>query len=1131
VNQCYVPPTPTPPPPTPTPGPLYMIYGNVFYDTNSSGFPDPGELMYDGTKGNPAYVNITNGPPTGTYSINNNGFYGTLREYVPNTLYTVTLQSIPAGCSTTATNPNPFSMPPSDVTINYPLICGGPTPTPPPTVTIQGHHVDSSGNDLVLAGQKVTVNTVPSSSKTDSPIWFFNTLSPGTYTATADNISGYATSYSLYSCTNSSCPPLTHTTYTSGNSVSNIPLPTGGNYADIFFKYTPSCTAGSTYAINGTVTGQPSGTKLTVCRDPNIPGSCAGAQDSTTTNPSNGTYKLSNISSDTYHFIYLDKSPLSTNYSVNPPNPITIDSGICPTTANFTIGTGPTPTPTPPLGGPTSTPAPTSFPTPTSPPFSSSCNYIDPSTIANSPTVVLAPDGHTLNITYTLSNVSNPTVNFYRNTSPGFLGPTPPPTATLFSTQFGNYGSNFHTGIQYPLSGGGGNYYNYYNYQIAKTSNGSTTYSNPYSVLVQKPNLPPCSPWPYGYNPGTISGANQVSSTDTSITFELSYYVNSFNFWGCNTTCYPSVLPPYLKIQRSSSNTVSYIPFNSYDSPPTSACSIPGWWNPWCKQTTWKVKYTLSLPPNTSDNLTVSGFGTNTTYCGYDTFNGSALPFGAGTQEGQAVTLGTNPTLAAGQAENNVSLSWTPTQDGVDVQGYYIEGPLNRWTLGTQLASPTRSYNPPTWTFTTTDNLNALLPGTYYYGATVYYATVCSGGTVQTDQTAFNWTGKFYEVSGNVFVDANKNKVKDTGEKNYTGAITISSSTGSVAYQGNGNFKVSSLPEGTYTISYTNLPTGYQVSYPVNGPPPSFDVIVGTFCSVGSSNSAACIGQGDIKDLNFGITNLTPWIQSVGLDIRIDSGFNNYIPSTALQPYASTLGSGGTPGIIFSGANSYDLGLGQASPNPYNWIVGGPIFPEIFVPKQTNVIQTSYAYQISTAQQNGLTPTDIDASCSFGIGNCILSLSLPHGLYIANGNLTLSKSGNSGYVFGVNQNYVILVNGDLTINRDITVPNGSTVTFAVSGNIYIDKSVTDIAGYYSADQGFIVLGTNNCSVASDVQLKVEGSVVVNAGQNGGTFQNQRDLCANDAFTPAVQFIERPDFIINSPQLIRFTRPIQKEVAP
>lgn len=1081
INECPVPTTPPTPTPTPT----------------------PGQCQKDSDCGTPANVCTT------VYCLGapNNG----ICVYNPAPVGTV------CDANGSVCDGNGICLVPTPT--------AGPTPTPPSTVTIQGHHVDSSGNDFVLAGQKVTVNTVPSSSKTDSPTWFFNTLSPSSYTTTADNISGYTASYS--SCINCT----THTSYTSGNSVT-VTLPTGGNYADIFFKYTPVCTAGSTYTINGTVTksgGGSPGKTLTLCLDPAGTTACTSGTFAYT-NPQ-GAYSFPNVASGSYND-FLAPSSLPANYSVVPPNPVAVNS--CSTNvnnANFTISTAPapTPTPTPPPAGPTATPTPVPFPT--SPP-GRSCQYLDPPT--DSPTVALQPDGHTLNITYTLGNVSNPIVNFYRNTTPGFLGPTPPPTATLFSTQFGNYGLTFHTNPQLPNN----SVPNYYNYQIVKTSNGVTSYSNAYSVALQKPNQPYCAT-PDSYRPTKITGANWVSSTATTVTFDLTYDVSSVLV--SYTKESPNYPPPYLKIQRSSQSNPAYIPFNSYISPPTGICSSSRYW--WgstrCDVSTWKARYTLSLPPGTTDTFTVSSY--NAGQCYYYNFDGSA-PFTADIQEGPAITPDTT-TLMAAQTEtptdegstpgNSVRLNWAPTQDGVEAQAYYNQGSTNRWPTQTQLANKIPVWNPSsqTGTFTATDDLSAkpsLPSGTYYYGAQVIYDASCS--IMQTDQTAFNWTGKFYTVSGNVFVDTNKNRLKDPGEQNYTGNITISS-LGSVAYQGNGNFKVDSLPEGSYTISYTSLPTGYQMSYPVNGPPPGFDITVGTSCSVGSSNSAACIGQGDIKDLNFGITNLIPWIQSVGLDLRMDNGFNSYIPASALQPYASILGSGGTPGIIFSGDNSYDFGLGQASPNPYDWIVGGFIYPEIFVPKQLDVIQTSYAYQIATADKNGLTPTDIAVYCSFGIENCILSPTLSHGLYIANGNLTLSKSGNSGYVFGVNQNYVILVNGDLTINRDLTVPNGSTVTFSVSGNIYIDKSVTNIGGYYSTDGNFIAQGINNCAVGSDVQLKVEGSVVVNAGLGSGGFQNQRDLCANNTTTPAVQFIERPDFIINSPQLIHFGSPIWKEVAP
>lgn len=106
-----------------------------------------------------------------------------------------------------------------------------PTPTPIPEVTIQGRFKDTLGNDFVLSGQRVTLsNSLTTSS---SPDWYFNKLLPATYTVTASDIPGYIVSHAV--CVN--CAPPT-ATYTNGNSVTVSLLQTG-NYADIYFKYSP----------------------------------------------------------------------------------------------------------------------------------------------------------------------------------------------------------------------------------------------------------------------------------------------------------------------------------------------------------------------------------------------------------------------------------------------------------------------------------------------------------------------------------------------------------------------------------------------------------------------------------------------------------------------------------------------------------------------------------------------------------------------------------------------------------------------------------------------------------------------------------------------------------------------------
>ena len=409
-----------------------------------------------------------------------------------------------------------------------------------------------------------------------------------------------------------------------------------------------------------------------------------------------------------------------------------------------------------------------------------------------------------------------------------------------------------------------------------------------------------------------------------------------------------------------------------------------------------------------------------------------------------------------------------------------------------------------------------------------------------------------YTISGSVFVDTNKDGVKNGAEVNYTaGSITITSTGGTVSYPASGQFTVSNLPAGTYIISYTSLPSEYSMIYPTTGPPSQFEVIVGPpSCSTDIAHGSSCLIDDSIINLNFAIAPADPWIQSTCTDIRFDNGFNYYIPSTgtcggAGGAYASvTAATCTTPGIIFSGENNAVFGQGNASQTPYGWVVGGSSYPELFTPSRGNVIRTSYKYMSGKIKQAGLPPTDITGSCGTdGKNPCVLGAGFNNGLYIADGDLIFSGQGTpKSYTFPEG-NYVILVDGKLTIKARIIVQKGSTVTFIVSGDIIIDPSVGNtniegftsttphIEGFYSADGSFIIQGTNNCSVGADKRLNIAGSVVVNAGLTGGTFQNQRDLCAGNATCPAFSIQERPDFILNAPDIIKYQNTIYQEVAP
>jgi len=256
--------------------------------------------------------------------------------------------------------------------------------------------------------------------------------------------------------------------------------------------------------------------------------------------------------------------------------------------------------------------------------------------------------------------------------------------------------------------------------------------------------------------------------------------------------------------------------------------------------------------------------------------------------------------------------------------------------------------------------------------------------------------------------------------------------------------------------------------------------------------------------------------------MRWDSGFNNFLPSSNI--YASIPGSGGMPGIIFSGASTPSFGNGQASSNPFNWQAGSPTYPEVFTDTHS-LIPTSYGFLLGTAQKSGITPIPIVSLADI----------TTHGIYKVEGDLNLAGA---DYTFGAG-NFIILVNGNLNINRRIKVPVGSTAIFSASGDIGVNSALgetvsstaTTIEGLYSADNNFIADGNNNCAIGADLRLNIAGSAFANAGRAGGTFVNNRTLCGDNNSYPSVSFVERPDFILNYPAMVQQTTRTWQEIAP
>ncbi len=254
--------------------------------------------------------------------------------------------------------------------------------------------------------------------------------------------------------------------------------------------------------------------------------------------------------------------------------------------------------------------------------------------------------------------------------------------------------------------------------------------------------------------------------------------------------------------------------------------------------------------------------------------------------------------------------------------------------------------------------------------------------------------------------------VKITGPTNTT--LTFSGgtfTTGQTLYSGN------------YTIQYTNLPSGYQTTYPLNGPPPSLQVSVGNYpgqtqCYANGNHDSSCDANGNIIFADFGITNEFAWIQGVCSDLRVDNGFSDPVPPTAncggtSAPYADICTSGSV-GIIYTGNTDANFLTGGSS--TAGWVVGGnqtSNYPESFTPVNQTIIRSSYSYVTTTLQQAGITATNLSTYCSFS--SCTLNYNtqpiLPSGVYIVNGNLNLVGS----YIEPANTNVTILVNGTTTL--------------------------------------------------------------------------------------------------------------------
>jgi hypothetical protein len=153
------------------------------------------------------------------------------------------------------------------------------------------------------------------------------------------------------------------------------------------------------------------------------------------------------------------------------------------------------------------------------------------------------------------------------------------------------------------------------------------------------------------------------------------------------------------------------------------------------------------------------------------------------------------------------------------------------------------------------------------------------------------------------------------------------------------------------------------------------------------------------------------------------------------------------------------------------------------------------------------------------------------GIYYANTDITIDNV----WSFPAGRKAIILIDGNLTIKKRITVPVGSFLAFIVSTNINITGNVgdkdaaptPDLEGVYFCD-GLLNTNSDN-DTGSGFRLVAQG---IFAAKGGFVLSTPgRDVKNDNPTTPAELFVFRPDFIANMPQALLFSSYSWQEKAP
>ncbi|MFZ2199440.1 MAG: hypothetical protein WAV40_01485 [Microgenomates group bacterium] len=425
------------------------------------------------------------------------------------------------------------------------------------------------------------------------------------------------------------------------------------------------------------------------------------------------------------------------------------------------------------------------------------------------------------------------------------------------------------------------------------------------------------------------------------------------------------------------------------------------------------------------------------------------------------------------------TITWTPGANGAS-QKLYVD--QSQTEVNTDC--PTAGACEANSTLTTADTselVSGLLPSTTYYFRVVTYSDAsCSRDAVTTFTTPAN----VGIVSGFVYLDST-NTCDTTPFPGQT--VQIDATSPGAVSDATGAFSLTGLISTTHTLGVT-IPAGY---------------ICSTGASCNTCNKTGVISP-SANNFFYLTQNRAAWWQARGAGVYSGSSaggtvLGSTIPDSiaAGSRYLSNAAAGGTGGVVLrASGDSPSLGAGAVN-------AGGWSAKSTYKGKRAD-----YAY---FAKEMGL----LTSSPS------LLNLDNKPGTVADFHYINTASSINNPWAIDAGEKYIIFVNGDLTINANITVASGGFLSFIVKGNLTVTPSVSNIQGLYVMDNNFVTT-----SGASDTQLVVDGSVVAWGSLNLG-----RDLVANNSNSPAELFNYRADLLSSMPDKMKSFVMQWSEVVP